>query len=106
MNYTQEKLFVSSSFLIVTKDARVIANTRPFSVPELSLTYGKAIANAKELVQRWNAFEEDGIATKMLAAIERYIRQIETSIPIKQYQHTVMYNIFKDILAENERNSG
>lgn len=103
MNHTQEKLFVSSDFLIVTKGAKVVADIQPLGIPELDIPYEEAIANAHELVRRWNAFEEDGAATKMLGICEQFVKGYErgASMPlswlIKETKKIIA-------IAENERN--
>ncbi len=70
--FTKGKLFVSASTLIINKDAWIIANTLQLgSVPGLTVNVREASAYAKELVRRWNAFEEGGSHDTLLAACEK-----------------------------------
>jgi len=55
--HTKGKIKVCSSTLIVTDEARIIANTMPVMVDELKLPLKEAIANAKHLVLCWNNYE-------------------------------------------------
>lgn len=65
MKHTEGKLVISSSTLICTEDARLVANCMPISaVPELSIDMIEAVANAHRLVATWNACE--GIETEDL----------------------------------------
>lgn len=67
MKHTKGELKVSSSFLIVDKDARIIANVEPIGIPGITTTYEEGDANAKELVRRWNSQPD------LLAACEDFV---------------------------------
>ena len=77
MECTKGKLRVSSSFLIVDKEARIIANVEPIGVEGITTTYEEGIANAKELVRRWNAFEKNGLVDELRAACDEGLAECE-----------------------------
>lgn len=54
MEHAKGKLLISSSFLIVDKDAMIVANTQPLGVDALDFSYKEAIANTERLVKCWN----------------------------------------------------
>ena len=58
VKHTQEKLVLSSSFLICTEEAKVIANFAPLPVDGLRVDVFEAIANAKRFIALWNACKD------------------------------------------------
>lgn len=75
--HTQEKLVLSSSFLICTEEAKVIANFAPLLVDGLRVDVFEAIANAKRFIALWNACKgiptealEQGVVGEMLVALK------------------------------------
>lgn len=79
--FTKGELCVSSSTLICDKEARIVANVSPIEVQELKIDMPKATANAKELVRRWNAFEDSGMVDELKDACSYLLRVIMRDEP-------------------------
>ena len=96
--HTKGKLFVSSSTLIVTKDARIVADVTPISVPLLVIAPEESIENAKHLTRCWNS--HDDLLTACKAAV--YILKQNTDWA-KKLQQQPWYNRAKQAIANAEK---
>jgi len=103
MNHTQGKFETDGS------ESEPIITCRDTSIAMcFDITGDEQIANARELVRRWNAFEEDGITTKMLEAVVD-INNLENQrkaagIGYDAQIHDIIKDVVAVVLAENERN--
>ena len=77
--HTPGKLMMSSSFLLVTNEAVVVANTQPIDVGGITTTYDEGEANAERLIKCWNSHDA-------LVAACREIKDISLKIGITDDQ--------------------
>ena len=75
MEHTNTEWKVSSGTLIVTDEARIIANTTPIAVEGLELPYKEARANAKRICQCVNNFDA------LLEACKRGLKLVKVLNP-------------------------
>lgn len=69
--HTPGKLMITSSFLLVTSEAVVVANTQPVGVGGITTTYDEGAANAERLIKCWNSHEPGGSHDALVEACER-----------------------------------
>lgn len=77
MEHTKGKIEVSSSnseSIYVLKDGRADGLFATCDAGDYARSQEEGFANAKELVRRWNAFEEDGLVNDLLAKIESVLK--------------------------------
>ncbi len=76
--HTPGKLMMSSSFLLVTNEAVVVANTQPIDVGGITTTYDEGEANAERLIKCWNSHDALVAACKnMIKQVIKYTPQLD-----------------------------
>lgn len=108
--HTGGKWLISSSTMIVTDEARLIANCTPLPIQELFINMPEAMANADRIAACVNALDgisnealSSGVVGEMVEAVEVFKEFYDADVAI---EWDVFWPKIQSILSKLEANNG